>query len=75
MRTVRCIVRTRGDQFDSARSEKRQFTEHCFRRAMEETERWIARLRARGELAFRDPAYLAMWARLNAEAGLQGMPA
>jgi len=55
--------------------EKRQFVEHCFRRAMEETERWIARLRARGELAFRDPAYRAMWARLNAEAGLQGMPA
>jgi len=55
--------------------EKRQFVEHCFRRAMEETERWIARLRARGDLAFQDPAYRAMWARMNAEAGLQGLPA
>jgi secernin len=55
--------------------EKRQFVEHCFRRAMEETERWIARLRARGDLSFQDPAYRAMWARMNAEAGLQGLPA
>jgi len=55
--------------------EKRQFVEHCFRRAMEETERWIARLRARGDLSFEDPAYRAMWARMNAEAGLQGLPA
>jgi secernin len=55
--------------------EKHQFMEHCFRRAMEETERWIARLRARRELVFQDPAYRAMWARLNAEAGLLGMPA
>jgi len=49
--------------------------EHCFRRAMEETEKWIACLSARGDLSFLDPAYRAMWARMNAEAGLQGLPA
>jgi secernin len=56
-------------------AEKRDFMEHCFRTALEETEAWIARLRSRGDLSFKDPAYRRMWAKLNAEAGLTGMPA
>jgi secernin len=55
-------------------AEKRDFTETCFRRAMAATEIWIARLRARPDLCFTDAAYRAMWAKLNAEAGLSGMP-
>jgi dipeptidase len=54
--------------------EKAEFMEYCFREAMRLTETWIARLQRRGELKFSDPAYRAMWARLNAEAGLTGMP-
>jgi hypothetical protein len=56
-------------------AEKRDFTESCFRRAMDATETWIARLRASPGLCFEDPAYRAMWAKLNTEAGLEGMPA
>ncbi|MFZ5808422.1 MAG: C69 family dipeptidase [Chloroflexota bacterium] len=56
-------------------AEKRDFMEYCFRTAMEATEVWIARLRARQDLTFEDPAYRAMWQKLNAEAGLTGMPA
>ncbi len=55
-------------------AEKRDFSDYCFRRAMEATEAWIARLRARSDLAFADPAYATMWAKLNAEAGLSSMP-
>lgn len=55
--------------------EKRDFMEHCFHRSMQATEAWIARLRARTDLAFEEEAYRAMWQKLNAEAGLQGMPA
>lgn len=55
--------------------EKAEFVEYCFRQALEATERWIARLQRRPDLNFSDPAYRAMWARLNAEAGLTGMPA
>jgi hypothetical protein len=57
------------------RAEKRDFMESCFRRAMERTETWIGRLRARTDLGFADPAYRLMWKKLNAEAGLTGMPA
>ena len=46
----------------------------CFRAAMEATESWIARLQERSDLQFEDPGYGAMWAKLNAEAGLTGMP-
>ncbi len=56
-------------------SEKRDLMRHCFGRAMRETEAWIARLRSRNDLSFADPSYRAMWAKLNAEAGLAGMPA
>lgn len=55
-------------------AEKRDFMDYCFREALRATETWIARLRARPDLCFSDPAYRAMWARLNAEAGLTGMP-
>jgi secernin len=55
--------------------EKRDFMDHCFRKAMEETESWISRLRIRRDLEFRDPAYRRMWATLNSAAGLTGMPA
>jgi dipeptidase len=55
-------------------AEKRDFVNTCFRRALDATEAWIARLRARSDLAFDDPAYRAMWQKLNAEAGLTGMP-
>jgi secernin len=56
-------------------AEKRDFSGSCFRRAMDATEAWIARLRARSDLSFTDPAYRAMWAKVNAAAGLTGMPA
>jgi secernin len=55
--------------------EKRDFMAHCFQRAMEETDAWIARLRSRTDLVFSDPAYRRMWATLNSSAGLTGMPA
>ncbi len=58
-----------------APSEKRDFMEYCFCKAMQATEEWIARLRARTDLHFEDPAYRLMWSKLNAEAGLTGMPA
>ena len=54
--------------------EKAEFMEYCSREAMKATETWIARLQRRRDLKFGDPAYRAMWARLNAEAGLTGMP-
>jgi len=54
--------------------EKAQFMDYCFHQALAATEDWIARLRSRQGLRFSDPAYRAMWAKLNAEAGLIGMP-
>jgi len=54
--------------------EKAEFMEYCFQAALQATEIWIARLQKRRDLHFSDPAYRAMWARLNAEAGLTGMP-
>lgn len=55
-------------------AEKKDFMEYCFRTAMDATEQWIAELRMLRGLSFADEAYRAMWARLNAEAGLTGMP-
>jgi hypothetical protein len=55
--------------------EKRDFMEYCFQKSMQATEVWIGRLRARTDLMFEDDAYQAMWQKLNAEAGLKGMPA
>jgi dipeptidase len=55
--------------------EKAEFMEYCFRKALEATEAWIARLEKRGDLKFSDSAYKGMWRKLNAEAGLTGMPA
>lgn len=54
--------------------EKADFMEYCFRKALGATETWIARLQKRRDLKFSDSRYRAMWARLNAEAGLGGMP-
>jgi secernin len=54
--------------------EKAEFTEYCFREALKATEVWIAKLQKRRDLRFSDPAYRAMWAKLNAEAGMTGMP-
>ena len=54
--------------------EKRDFMEYAFQRAMNATNAWIARLRKRTDLKFLDPAYRGMWQKLNAEAGLTGMP-
>jgi len=54
--------------------EKAEFMEYCFRQAYQATEGWIARLQKRRDLKFNDDAYRAMWSRLNAEAGLTGMP-
>lgn len=56
-------------------AEKKDFMENCFLRAMQATERWIGYLRSRTDLKFEDPAYRAMWQKLNAEAGLVGLPA
>jgi hypothetical protein len=55
--------------------EKAEFMEYCFRQAWQATERWIARLQKRHDLEFSDDPYRAMWTKLNAEAGLTGMPA
>jgi len=55
-------------------AEKHDFMEHCFWKAMDATENWIGRLRGRTDLRFEDPAYRRMWQRLNAEAGMTGMP-
>lgn len=55
--------------------EKKDFMDYCFRRSMEETEAWIACLRSRHDLRFENLDYRAMWQKLNAEAGLTGMPA
>ncbi len=55
-------------------AEKRDFVDSCFRRAIEQTDMWIDRLRVRTDLEFSDPDYRAMWRKLNAEAGLTGMP-
>jgi secernin len=63
------IIRT------ASNAEKRDYVESCFRRAMVATEAWIARLRARSDLSFTDPAYRAMWAQMNAAAGMTEMPA
>ncbi|HTP01329.1 MAG TPA: C69 family dipeptidase [Anaerolineales bacterium] len=54
--------------------EKRDFMEYAFRKAMDATEDWIARLRADTDLRFSDAAYRAMWRKLNAEAGMAGLP-
>jgi dipeptidase len=56
-------------------NEKKEFMDYCFRKAMDATEAWIERLRGRRDLAFDDPAYGAMWRKLNAGAGLTGLPA
>lgn len=56
-------------------AEKKDFMDYCFQKAMAATEAWIACLRARSDLTFKDPAYRVMWQKLNAEAGLTGMPA
>jgi secernin len=56
-------------------AERAEWVDSCFRRAMARTESWIAELRARPALAFGDTAYREMWAKLNAAAGLSGMPA
>ena len=54
--------------------EKKEFSDYCFRKAIQATEIWIERLRGRHDLLFEDPAYGAMWTRMNTEAGLSGMP-
>ncbi len=54
--------------------EKRGFMEHCFWKSMDRTEHWIARLQKRSDLRFEHTAYRLMWQRLNAEAGMTGMP-
>ena len=56
-------------------AEKIDWMESCFSRAMAATESWVARLRARDDLTFSDPAYRDMWAKLNAAAGMTGLPA
>jgi hypothetical protein len=53
--------------------EKAEFMEYCFRKALAATEAWIAHLQTRHDLKFSDPPYRAMWAKLNAEAGLTGL--
>ncbi len=59
----------------STNEEKREFSDYCFQEAMKATEEWIAKLRTRKDLVFKDFAYQEMWQKLNAEAGLVGMPA
>ncbi len=54
--------------------EKAEFMENCFQKALRATETWIARLQKRRDLKFTDKPYREMWAKLNAEAGLTGMP-
>jgi secernin len=54
--------------------EKIDFMDYCFRKAMQASEVWIEILRGRRDLTFSDSAYREMWRKLNAEAGLIGMP-
>jgi dipeptidase len=54
--------------------EKRDFMEYCFNKAMQCTEIWITRLHDRTNLKFEERGYRAMWQKLNAQAGLTGMP-
>jgi secernin len=54
--------------------EKAEFMQYCFREALKATESWIARLQKHRDLRFSDQAYRAMWVKLNAEAGLTGLP-
>jgi secernin len=56
-------------------AEKCKFVDYCFREAIKATDVWIARLCRDTDLSFKNPAYHALWQRLNAEAGLAGMPA
>jgi hypothetical protein len=56
-------------------SQKREFVEHCFRKAEEATKEWTDRLAAHTDLKFEDPAYRDMWKMFNTQAGLVGMPA
>ncbi len=58
----------------SSPAEKKEFMDHCFRRAMSATETWIARLQGCEDLHFSDGSYADMWQKVNAEAGLSGMP-
>jgi dipeptidase len=54
--------------------EKTEFMQYCFREALKATESWIVRLQKRHDLRYSDPSYRAMWAKLNAEAGLTSLP-
>lgn len=53
--------------------EKKEFSDYCFRKAMQATEIWIERLRIKKGLTFSNSDYRNMWIRLNSEAGIKGM--
>jgi secernin len=55
--------------------EKKEFMDYCFQKAMDATDGWILSLRGRSDLEFEHAGYRSMWQKLNAEAGLTGMPA
>ena len=55
-------------------AEKRDFTEYCFRARWRRPRPGSPACAGGRDLAFQDPAYRAMWAKLNAEAGLTGLP-
>ncbi len=59
----------------SEAKQKKEFVEHCFRRAEQATKEWINRLEVRTDLSFHDPDYRAMWQKYNRQAGLKDMPA
>jgi hypothetical protein len=56
-------------------AEKKQFMDDCFRRADQATDKWIAALSSRSDLAFADADYAALWHKYNRMAGLTGVPA
>ena len=59
----------------SSDKEKNEFMNYCFQKAMDATDGWILSLRGRSDLEFEHAGYRSMWQKLNAEAGLTGMPA
>ena len=56
-------------------SEKKEFTDYCFKKAHDATEKWIAQVASRNNLKLEDAAYAGMWQKYNSMSGLQGMPA
>ena len=56
-------------------TEKKEFTDYCFKKAQGATEAWISQMSSRKNLIFADADYAGMWRKYNNMSGLEGMPA